>query len=335
LKKGASEENARVVAKLLVNADLAGHDSHGVYRIPSYVKFVEEGKVNPTAKGVLEVDRESVGLFNGEWGFGQVVATEAMKLAIKKGREYGTSAVGIMHSGHIGRMADYCLMAVEEDMIGMIMANANPWVAPFGGAERIFNPCPFGIGIPAGKQRPFVLDISMSVCAAGKIQAKKARNEKKLPEGWIIDKDGNASTNIEDFFGGGSILPLGGSVAYKGYGLAFMIDILAGALTGHGCGSTDAYRFGNSQNGVFMIAVDISRFRDIETFKMKMDEVICRVKKSKKAPGVKEIMIPGEPESLEEEKRLRDGILIPDTVWHEISDVASRLGVTIPLPLQA
>lgn len=332
MKKGASEENARTVAKLLVNADLAGHDSHGVYRIPSYVKFIEEGKVNPTAKGVLEVDRESVGLFNGEWGFGQVVATEAMKEAIKKARNYGTSAVGIHNCGHIGRMADYCLMALEKDMIGMTMSNASGWMAPFGGVERIFNPCPFGIGIPSGKQRPFVLDISMSVCAAGRIEVKKARGEKKLPEGWIIDKDGNPSTYIDDFFNGGSILPIGGSVAYKGYGLAFMIDILGGALTGHGCGSSADYRFGN---GVFMMAVDISRFTDIDTFKMRMDQVICRVKKSKKAPGVKEIMIPGEPESLEEERRLRDGVLVPDTVWHDISDVASRLGVTTPLPMQA
>ncbi len=337
-RKGASDENAETVSDLLVKANLAGHDSHGVIRIMPYVKEIDEGKLNPKAKGVLEVDDGAMGLINGNAGFGQVVATQAMRMAIEKGKKFGVSAFCIYNCGHIGRMADYSLMAMKEDMIGITMVNSYPSVAPFGGIERMFNPSPLGAAVPTGdKQHPFSLDICMSVCAVGKIAVKKARGE-KLPEGWIVDKNGAPSVEPDDFFNGGSILPIGGNVGYKGYGLAFLVDILSGALSGNGSASSKGVSMLKAKgfsggNGVFMLTIDISRFGPVAAFKRRLDETISRVRMSKKAPGVKEILIPGEPELIEEQKRLKNGIFIEDATWDEITSIARTLHVNVPRPM--
>jgi LDH2 family malate/lactate/ureidoglycolate dehydrogenase len=329
LKSGATEENAETVAQHLLKSNLAGHDSHGVILIPFYVKAIEEGSVDPKARGHLEVDEDATGLYDGARGFGQVVAAEAMKIAMAKARRHGVSSIGITNCGHIGRMADYCMIAMEEGMIGMTMVNSTPLMAPLGGLERLFNPSPLGVGIPAGVETPFVLDISMSVTAAGKIGVKRARGE-KLPPGWIMDKQGKPSIDPEDFYAGGSLMPMGGSVAYKGYGLAFMVDILAGILTGNGSASSSERKEGN---GVFMIAIDIAHFVPIDVFKKRMDEVIRRVKNSEKAPGTSEIMTPGGPELLEEERRSKNGVNVEENTWRQISDIAKRLDVKLPEPI--
>ncbi|MDA4113213.1 MAG: Ldh family oxidoreductase [Thaumarchaeota archaeon] len=328
VRKGASPGDAAVVSGLLVKANLMGHDSHGVIRIEGYVKAIDEKKLDPRARGVLELDGGATALINGNWGFGQVVATDAMKTAIEKGKKYGVSAVSIYNCGHIGRMADYCLMAEEQGMIGIAMVNSTASVSPFGGVDRIFNPSPIGAAVPSGTERPFMLDISMSVCAQGKIEVKRARGE-RLPKGWIIDRDGRPSTDPNDFYDGGSILPIGGDVGYKGYGLAFLVDILSGALSGNGCASSPEFRGGN---GVFMLTLDIARFAEVGAFKGRMDEVITKVKTSRKAPGISEIMIPGEPEFVMEDARLREGIFIEDSTWRKISDIARSLGIAPPEP---
>jgi hydroxycarboxylate dehydrogenase B len=328
VQKGANSREAGIVSGLLVKANLAGHDSHGVIRIDGYLKAIDDGKLNPKASGVIEADFGAISLVNGNWGFGQVVASDAMQTAIEKARKYGVSAVSIYNCWHIGRMADYCLMAVEQGMIGITTVNSTSLVSPFGGVDRMFNPSPIGAGVPSGAEHPFMLDISMSVCAGGKIDVKKARGE-KLPAGWIIDKNGKPSTDPADFYDGGSILPIGGEVGYKGYGLAFLIDILSGALSGNGCASSPEFRGGN---GVFMLVLDVSRFSNLDVFKERMKEVTANVKGGRKAPNVSEIMIPGEPEFMTEEAKSRDGIYIEDSTWQTISAIAKRLGVAVPNP---
>lgn len=329
-KKGAPEEHARLVSELLVRANLAGHDSHGVVRIPWYVSLIDEGRLDPKARAVIEVDRGAIGLANGNSGFGQVVATQVMENAIEKAAQFGVSAYSIHNCGHVGRMADYSLMAEERGMIGITMVNSIPVVAPFGGVERMFNPSPLGAALPAGADRnPFLLDISMSTCAEGKITVTKARGG-RLPPGWIIDKDGTPSTDPEDYFNGGSILPIGGNVGYKGYGLAFLVDILAGALSGNGTASSGEFRGGN---GVLMLVIDVRSFGPLDVFERRVAQTIDRVRNSKKAPGVKEILIPGDPEFLEEQKRLKEGVFVEDLTWNKISSLASTLGVPIPSPI--
>jgi uncharacterized oxidoreductase len=329
VKRGASQEDAEIVSDMLVRANLAGHDSHGVIRISSYLKAIDQGNLDPKAKGVVVADDGATALINGNWGFGQVLAMNAMKMAIEKGKKFGVSAVSIYNCWHIGRMADYCLMAMEQDMIGITMVNSNPSVSPFGGVDRLFNPSPLGASVPSGMERPFLLDISMSVCAQGKIDLKRARGE-ELPSGWIIDKNGKPSIDPNDFYDGGSILPIGGDVGYKGYGLAFLVDILTGALGGSGCASSPEFKGGN---GVFMLTLDVSRFGALEGFKSRMQEVITKVKTSKKAPNVSEIMIPGEPEFLTEEARSASGIFIEDSTWDAISTIAKNLSVAVPQPV--
>jgi hydroxycarboxylate dehydrogenase B len=331
VRKGASQEDAETVSDLLVRANLAGHDSHGVIRVSSYVQAIDDGKLDPKAKAVIEMDSGATALINGNWGFGQVVASEAMRTAIDKGKKYGVSAVSIHNCWHVGRMADYCLMAEEQDMIGLTVVNSVPSVSPFGGVQRIFNPSPLGAAVPSGMERPFMLDISMSVCAQGKIDLKRARGE-SLPPGWIIDRNGNPSVDPNDFYEGGSILPIGGDVGYKGYGMAFLIDILSGALSGSGCASSPDFKGGN---GVFMLALDVARFGDLEGFKGRMKEVITNVKTSRRAPNVSQIMIPGEPEFVTEEERRVNGIFVEDPTWDAISKVAKSLGVPIPEPISA
>jgi uncharacterized oxidoreductase len=329
VKKGATEPNGQKVAELLVRADLTGHDSHGVARVPAYVNRIDQGAVDPQATGHLEMDAAAVGLYDAQRAFGQVAGTAAMNIAIEKARTHGIAGVGIRNCAHLGRMADYCLIAVEQQMIGITMATSARAVAPFGGTEPMFNPSPFGVGIPAGQQSPFVLDISMGTCAISKIDQLHAKGA-KLPDGWIIDKDGNPSNEPDDFYSGGAILPLGGDVGYKGYGLAFMIDILGGALTGAGCSAFTDFRGGN---GAFMIVIDIARFKPLATFRQSIDQLIEKLKSSRTMPGVSEVMIPGEAGFQAEQKQLRDGIPLADATWRALADLSGKLGVSLPGPI--
>jgi uncharacterized oxidoreductase len=318
---GTPKEDAHLISKLLVKANLTGHDSHGVIRIPLYVQWIEEGIIKPKANPKVIKETISTALIDGDKGFGQVVATKGMKLAIEKAKESGIAAVGIYNCGHVGRLADYTMMALKHDMIGLMFVIGRPSAAPFGGIDRIFNPSPLSAAIPTEKEKPYILDISTSVCAAGKIAVKYARGE-RLPEGWIIDKDGNPSTDPEDFYKGGAILPMGGMVGYKGYGLMFLVDVLAGALTEAGCSSSKEFK---KVNGVFAVAINISAFTSVEKFKRRVDELIRRVKSSRKARGFNEILIPGEPEFREEEIRLKKGIYVEDSTWNKIEKIAKRL----------
>jgi uncharacterized oxidoreductase len=221
-------------------------------------------------------------------------------------------------------------MAVEQGMIGIIMATSARAVAPFGGTEPMFNPSPFGVGIPAGAEHPpFVLDISMGVCAISKIDQRHAAGQ-KLPAGWIIDKNGRPSVEPEDFYKGGAILPIGGDVGYKGYGLAFMIDMLSGALTGAGCSAVTEFRGGN---GVFMMVIDVARFRQLEAFEQSVAEVIAKLKAGRTMPGVEQVLIPGESGFLEERKRLNDGIPLAEPTWAAMTDLSRKLSVAPPVPI--
>lgn len=323
---GATAENATTVARHLVKSNLAGHDSHGVIIIPYLIGTIDNEGVDPKVKGYLKEDRKAAGVYDGKWGLGQVVATAAMEIAIAKARDYGLAGITIENCGNLGRMADYCLIAAENDMIGAVTVNSTPLMSPFGGLERIFNPSPLGVAVPAGEEKPFVLDISMSVAAAGKIGVKRARGE-RLPPDWVIDKEGRPTTDPEDFYAGGSLLPIGGPVGYKGYGLAFLIDILSGVLTGNGYAMSPSRKGGN---GVFMMAINVDHFTPLDAFKKEMDALIRKVRSSRAAPGVKSVQIPGEPEALEEAHRMRVGIPVEDSTWRKISEIAGRFKVELP-----
>lgn len=322
---GAPVENADLVAKLLVKANLAGHDSHGVIRIPSYVENIKKKSLDPAADIVVVRDGGATMLVDGRWGFGQVAAWRTMEKVVGNAGKVGTCMSAIFNCNHIGRLADYASIPLGRSMIGFAIVNGPARVAPYGGAERIFNPGPMSVAIPAREEGPIVLDISTSVVAEGKLMVKRKRHE-RVPEGYIVDKEGKPSTDVEDYFNGGALLPLGGPVAYKGFGLGLMIDILGGALTGAGVASGPEFKGGN---GVLMGAIDVSSFVEPERFARSVDDLIRRIKSSKRAPGVDEILIPGEPEAREEARRLREGIYVEEETWDDLLNAGRSVGADV------
>ncbi|HIE19215.1 TPA: Ldh family oxidoreductase, partial [Candidatus Bathyarchaeota archaeon] len=203
---GAPAEEAKLVSEFLVKANLCGHDSHGVIRVIQYVKAIEDGILKPSVKIDIIKETRSSALLKGNWGFGQVIAKRAMELAIEKAKKNSVSVVCAFDLYHIGRLADYTMFAAENKMIGIAMVNSTPTVAPYGGRERLISTAPISYAFPTGKEKMFVLDIATSVCAEGKVRVSLHKGE-NLPEGCIIDKEGNPSTNPADLYEGGAILP--------------------------------------------------------------------------------------------------------------------------------
>ncbi len=318
---GATDHEAECVAKHLVKSNLVGHDSHGVLVIPEYVDMIEKGLIRPGAKAEIVKETSTMALIEGNWGFGQVVAEEAMELAIQKAKNMNVSFVGIRHVYHIGRLGYYSTMAAERDMIGAVICNTGPIMAPHGGKSRILGSNPMSVAFPSLKGI-FLLDFATSVAAGNKILLAYNRGE-KIPYGWMLDKDGKPTRDPASIFHDGVLLPFGG---HKGYALAILIDVLGGALTGHGCTSSPEFKHGN---GTLMAVIDIKSFISIQEFKEKVNTLFKTIKESPKAPGYREILIPGEPEQRVENKRLKEGIWISEEAWKSIKAVARKLGVNI------
>jgi uncharacterized oxidoreductase len=325
---GASEEEASIVSGNLVEANLAGHDSHGVIRISQYYKSVKEGLTVPQA--VIEVMKETpvTAVVNGNWGFGQVIAKKSMEIAVEKAETHGLGAVAIRHCNHIGRLADYAILPVEKNMIGIIVTNSAPLVAPFGGLERVLSTNPICVGVPNGEKPYFLLDMATSARAEGKIRVRRNRNE-KVPLGWLIDKEGLPTDDPNDLYEGGALLPFGGEVAYKAMGLGMIVDFLGGALTEAGCSSSEEYRSPGGSNGTFIIVINVAWFTSVDEFKRRTDQVISNVKNVKRQPGVDKIFVAGELEEESKKKRLEEGIFVSDFTWESIKSIAEENGLNV------
>jgi len=329
---GCPDNHAERVSELLVLANLRGHDSHGVVRIPTYIGQILVGQMKPRAEIEVVNENEVMAVLNGNLGIGQVTATRGMEIAIEKAKKSGVGMASIYNCNHIGRMADYAIMALEQDMIGFVTANVGPttMVAPYGGAKGALGTNPLCYAIPTGNDEPIILDIATSVCAAGKVRVAHARGE-QVPEGWLIDNKGLPTTDPSIIYDSppGSILPFGGEVAYKGYGLCLVVDILSGALSGSGCGSNA------HTNGVFLMALDISNFRPIEEFKKSVKKLVEECKSTPIAPGFvgihgeKEVLIPGDMERMKEEKNRKRGVFVEETTWNRILKAAKDVGVDV------
>jgi uncharacterized oxidoreductase len=326
-------EDASWVAELLVRANLVGHDSHGVIRIPQYAQAIKSRLVQPGA--AFEIIRESpaTALINGNWGLGQIVARRAMELAIRKAKESMISSVGAYDLYHVGRLADYTRMAAEQNLVGMMMVNsggASPLVAPFAGAAGRLATNPLSVAFPTGGSVPFVLDMATSIVAEGKVRVKRNRGE-KTPEGWLLDNQGRPTTDPSTLYREprGAILPLGGSAGYKGFGLAMVVEILSGILACAGYAQEGAQHF---SNGTFIIVVDISAFVEPPEFRAEVDDLLAYVKSAPTTPGVAAIMYPGEPEAMEQQRRERHGIAVEEETWQQIRALAQTLGIDTPAP---
>lgn len=323
---GASTEEATMITSQLIEANLRGQDGHGVLMLPYYAKQVQVGNCKLGVDCNIVRETPSSAVIDGNWGFGQVIATKAMELAIQKAKRQSISLVGIFNCNHIGLVANYPMMAIQHDMIGVTICNAVPQVAPYGGRARKMGTNPISIAIPSKNEHPIVLDMATSIVAAGKVRAKYVKGE-KTPEGWIIDGEGQPTVDPEIFLkgdrkepGGGMLLPFGG---YKGFGLSIIIDLLSGALTGAGCSSTELQR----GNGIVMSAIKIDSFTSIERFTERVDNLIRSLKTTPTVPGFDEILMPGELEFREYEQRKREGIDIDAFTWGHLEALALELDV--------
>ncbi|MFT5370337.1 MAG: putative oxidoreductase, partial [Candidatus Latescibacterota bacterium] len=255
---GLDASEAKLIAHSLVVANLMGHDSHGVIRVVQYLSALKDGRVKAgqQIQTVREADASAV--VDGGWGFGQTVCHQAMDLAIDKARARSVAVVELFNCSHIGRLGEYVEKAAEQDMLGIVMCNNHGGgllQPPFGGISSRMSPNPIAVGIPTGREYPIVCDLTTSVVAEGKIRVKRNRGE-ELPEGWVIDAEGNPTTDPAKFYGPprGAILPFGGISAHKGYALSIVVDVLSGALGGSGCSREGGASGGN---GVFVMVFDI------------------------------------------------------------------------------
>lgn len=318
---GFPSDKAERVARSLAESDLVGHDSHGIIRIMPYLNYVRIGRLKPEAQVEVIEDRAASALLDAHWGVGQVAAEMAMNLAIEKARQGGVGMVGVRHCNHIGRVGEYSMLAALQGLIGIVACNVGEaTVAAFGGTSRVLGTNPLSVAVPAGKRPAFWMDFATAACAEGKLKVARATNQ-AVPPGWILDKDGQPSTNALDFYDGGVILPWGG---HKGYAICLLMDLLGGALTGHGCPSLPEWKGGN---GVLAIAIDIEAFLPREAFEQTVERLFEKVKSGPTAEGVDEILIPGELEFRAREERAKNGVQIPETVWQQILGEARALGV--------
>jgi len=326
MKVGVPEEDALTAAEVLVAADMRGVSSHGVARLDIYVKRILAGVVNTKPRITVVKDSGPLALVDGDNGLGFVVGTKAMSLAIEKAKKYGIGAVGARKSNHFGIAGYYAMMALKHDMIGFATTHASPLVAPTGGKAPFFGTNPIAVAIPAGTQPPVVLDMAVTVVARGKIE-EAIRRGQKIPLGWALDKDGRPTEDPHEALKG-TLLPIGG---YKGYGLALVVDVICGLLTGASYGKNVGSLFGDltrPQNlGHFFAAIDVNAFQPADEFKRKMDEYILEIKNSPKAEGVEEILLPGEPEWRKTREALEKGIELHPKVLEALRDVAVQVGL--------
>src|SRR5438132_5171911 len=268
---GAPVEEATLVMRHIVGANLAGHDSHGVIQIPTYIERIKVGHIVPGAPWTIVQESPTTTVVDGHWGFGYVANERAMRLTIEKARTVNVAAATVFRQGHIGRLSSYTQMAAQAGMIGLITADSGrspKAVAPFGGREARLGTNPISIAIPSELEGPLYLDMATSAAAAGKIALAVARNE-PVPDGWVLGRDGKPTNDPRQLRQGGALLPVGGSEGYKGYGLSVMVEILCGLLTGLGFGVEPT---GRHNDRCFMAVFKVDAFRPLGEFKKHIGE---------------------------------------------------------------
>jgi uncharacterized oxidoreductase len=329
---GTPESEADTISGLSVAANLAGHDSHGIILIPTYIDRVKVGHIVPGAPWTIIEESPTTTVVDGNWGFGYVVTKKAMELTIEKAEKQNVAACTVFRQGHIGRLAAYPLMAAQRGMIAMITADSGrspKHVAPFGGAKARLGTNPICFAMPSNLEGPLFFDMATSAAAAGKIGVAIARGE-QVPKGWLIDSEGRPSVDPRVLRQGGALLPLGGGEGYKGYGLAAIVEIFSGLLTGLGFGVEPS---GRHNDGCFIAVFKVSAFRNLDTFKQEVTDFAKYLKDTPPAQGFKQVYYPGEVEFVKEQDRRKNGIPIEDATWGVLKKLAAEFGIAGKLGL--
>ncbi len=339
LAMGCNAEHAALATDVLLLADLRGIDSHGVARLTGYIRLWEKHRINPTPNIQIVHETPTTATIDGDAGLGLVVAPYAMQVAIKKAELYGSGWVAIRNSNHFGIAGYHALMAVEKDMIGFAMTNASPLVSPTFSNERMLGTNPMCYAFPAGKYPPVVVDMATSAAANGKLEIAQ-RLGKQVPEGWILDKDGNFTTDPDGVKNGGSLLPLGSDRdhgSHKGFGLSATVDILSAVLSGANYGPwvppfVAFLEPGDNPVGKgighFLGAMRVDGFRPVDEFKHHLDNWVARFKSASRIDPSQKVIIPGEPEYEAEIERRKNGIPIVDAVVKDLNELAEKLNVS-------
>jgi hydroxycarboxylate dehydrogenase B len=330
---GVPRDEAVVVAASLVGANLRGHDSHGVMRIPQYVDYVERGDYR---FGVgLEIVQETPALVvcDGHRGLGQVQAHRLLDLVIPKARALGVAAGTARDCGHIGRLGEYAERAAGLGLLLLATVNnggAVQRVAPPGGIEPRLSTNPFCAGVPTSNpDAPIVVDFGTSVVAEGKVRGYYI-SKHPVPEGWLLDHRGSPTTDPAVLYEPplGTILPLGGAHSYKGFGLGLILDLWAGGLSGGRCSQASDRRAPG--NNVFFLVMDQARFVANDDLLRQASELTESIRMTPRAPGIDAILLPGDPERVAFEDRTAHGIPLDDQHWARLVDLAGRLHVKFP-----
>lgn len=313
---GTFPNDAMSVADSLVQAQEAGHASHGIIRLIEYSSFVERGWVIPKGQPQIISDRGAVALIDGQWGWGQIACKNAVDVATEKALKLGSATIAIRSCNHIGRLGEYVETLSRRNLVSMMWCNADPAVAPFGGKTRVFGTNPFAAGIPTSNE-DVIIDFATAGSAEGKLRVARA-NGQKVSEGLIITKDGNPTNDPEDFYSGGALLPFGG---HKGYCMSLLIEILGGALSGNHPSMNSSYSRGN---GAVLTVINPEFFVGLDNFSKDVDEAAGLIKSSPAADPNVPILLPGEVENAQREKN-KPTIEISSAIWESIKDLAVKV----------
>ncbi|MHC8945217.1 Ldh family oxidoreductase [Advenella incenata] len=333
LAAGLSPVHAGLVADSLVMSDLRGTHSHGIVRVPFLIDRLVKGGANADPQIKVVREAPATALLDGDRALGAVTATHAMRMAMEKAHTAGIGFVAVNNSDFIGACAHYALMAMPENMIGIAWTNGYPGMTPWGGSVNNIGNNPIAFAAPGLTQGPVVLDMALSVAAGGKVRLA-AKNNRRIPTDWIIDRHGKPTDNPADLAAGGALLPLG----YKGYGLAVFGEILCGVLTGSRILSEIPAWFVDTQrdigNGHIHMAIDISKFIEPDAFKRRVDEMAMMLKNTPLLADMQEILLPGERAWRVQKEQQSTGIRISGAVWNDLLELADRLDVSAPATLQ-
>lgn len=327
---GVSEADAATTADVLVTTDTWGVFTHGVKALRGYIRRLRAGGLRADARPAVVAGGPAWAIVDGGSALGMVTSVLAMRTAMSKARESGIGYVGVRNSCHFGAAGYYASLAAAEDMIGLAMANDTPSVTAPGARGAITGSNPLAYAVPTGSGRPILLDMATSIVAGGKVAAAHALGQ-PIPPGWVIDRDGEPSTDPAAFLQGGALLPMAG---HKGYGIALLIETLAGLLTGaliarqvipwiHGDPAVP------TGHGAAFIAIDVAKLMPAAAFKQRVDALVHEIHTAPRARGVDRICVPGEMEWERRERALAEGILLPPDVVASVTALADELDIKL------
>lgn len=327
---GMPEADARLIADTLVQADLWGHQSHGVLRLGWYLDRLRNDVMRPVTAIETVVDAGAIALLDGRDGVGQVITMHATREAIRRARAHGVGVVGVRNSNHFGTCMYYTLTGANEGCVTLITSNGGPAMAPWGGRKKIVGTNPWSVAAPAGKHAPLVMDMANTGVARGKIYL--ARNRRlPIPLGWAINAAGAPTTDPQEAIDG-IILPM---AEHKGYAIAVIVDMLSGVLTGGGFLSPvhSPYKTTEKSNcGHLLIALDIGVFQPLPEFHARMEEYIAEIKSVPRAQGFDEVFYPGEIEAHNDRKHRAQGLQLAADTLDDLRRIARETGLESTLP---